>query len=203
MCPPSHPERLGTDRIVRKQPDGFTQDFDSLIELPQGVATGTMGQLSLVTARDDPFALDLKLDHTRDHVECPACRQANKALQLTGADLAAMTFGDASAAWKLLRRQSARLRARTHEADCVYFSEMGKFFGRLRLCDMTPGHVRAYQITRLNNTMRVAGSEEHPWGCAAAHSTINHEIATLGLMMKFASLWHRIKPYYFPLPVPK
>lgn len=203
MCSPSQPERLGTDMVQRKQTDGFTEDFDSLIEMPQGVATDTMGQLSLVKTRANPFALDLKLDHTRDHIDCPACKQSNKALQLTGADLATMTFTEASSSWKLLRRQSARLRERTHEADSVYFSEMGRFFGCLRLCDISPGHVRAYQIARLNNTVRVEGSEEHPWGCAASHSTINHELAALGLMMKFASLWHRIKPYYFPLPVPK
>ena len=203
MYPRSQQEHSRTTMVSSptEQQDGFTQDFDSLIESPPSVVTEPMGQLSLVTHPASLFALDPKLDHTRDHIECPACRLANKALQLTGAELALMPFNEAAAAWKLLRKQSARLRDRTHEADEVYLGQMSKFFSRLRLCDITPGHVRAYQIARLNNAIRVEGSERHPWKCPASHSYINHEIATLGLMMKFAALWHRIKPYYSPLPV--
>jgi len=201
--PPSQRESTGSGNVSskQKQVDGFTQDFDALIDMPQSVQTETMGQLSLVKTLDNPFALDLKLDHTRDHISCPACKAANKALQLTGAELAAMPFDDAASAWMLLRRQSAGLRERTHEATLGHLNALGKFFRRLRLVDITPGHVRAYQIARLNNAMRIEGKELHPWYCVPKHSLINHEIATLGLMMKFASLWHRIKPYYSPLPV--
>ncbi len=200
--PPSQRQATETGMVSSKQEqtDGFTKDFDSLIEASP---TETMGQLSLVKTRDDPFGLDLKLNHTRDHVECPACRQANKALALTGAELAAMPFDDATTAWCLLRRQSARLRERTHEATLGYLNSLGKFFGRLRLVDITPGHVRAYQIARKRNILRIEGADQHPWDDPVSNSYINHEIATLGLMMKFASLWHRIKPYYSPLTVPK
>jgi integrase len=178
--------------------DGFQRDFDDLVD---GGGSETMGQLALVKTRENPFALDLKLDHTRDHFECPACKQANKAVQLTGAELAAMPFDEATAAWMLLRRQSAGLKERTHEATLGYFNAMGIFFGRMRLCDMTPGAVRAYQIARSRNALRIDGVDHHPWSEPVSNSYINHEIATLGKMMKFASLWHRIKPYYSALPV--
>jgi integrase len=204
MCSPSQSRAAQSGYGVpsqEQQTDGFARDFDSLISRDD--AAETMGQLALVTTRDDPFGVDLKLDHTRDHFECPACRQANKALLLTGADLAAMPFDDAKTAWCLLRRQSAGLRERTHEATLGYLNSMGVFFGRMRLCDITPGHVRAYQIARKRNTLRIEGTDRHPWPDPVGNSYINHEIATLGLMMKFASLWHRIKPYYSPLPVPK
>lgn len=179
-------------------PDGFERDFEGRPSAPE-----TMGQLALVKPPPNPFALDLKLDHTRDHVNCPACQVANQALRITGAELAAMRFVDAGAAWTLLRKQSASLRARTHEASEGYLAALAKFFGDLRLTDITPGHVRAYQIARLNNHLRVDGQELHPWKRKASHSYVNHEIATLGLLMRFAGLWHRIKPYYFPLPVPR
>jgi integrase len=178
--------------------DGFELDFDSLVDGPE---EATMGKLALVPGFINPFSLDLKLDHTRDHFECPACRQANKAVQLTGAELAAMPFDEAKAAWCLLRRQQAGLRQRTHEATLGYLNAMGRFFGRMRLCDITPGQVRSYQIARSRNVLRIEGAETHPWDEPVSNSYINHEIATLGKMMKFAALWHRIKPYYSALPV--
>lgn len=186
--------------VTEKQADGFSRDFDALFDLPPHIATEEM-QLALATPRKNPFALDLKLDHTSDHADCPACRMANRAVQLSGAELAAMSFSEAAENWKLLRLQSSRLKARTHEATDGYLNALGKFFGSLRLVDITPGNVRAYQIARLNNRLRIAGVETHPWDCPVSNSSINHEIAALGLMMRFAALWHRIKPYYSPLPV--
>lgn len=190
------------------QPDGFTRDFDAMVERAAIEAqTETMGHLSLVTHPADPLRLDLQLNHTRDHIDCPGCRSANAALQLSAADLAAMTFDAAADAWMKLRRQSATLRERTHETTQGYINALSKFFGRLRLVDITPGHVRGYQIARLNNTLRIDGIERSDiqknavWQRAGGASTVNHEIAALGLMMRFATLWHRIKPYYFPLHV--
>ena len=181
--------------------DGFARDFDDLVGAP-AAEEDALG-LALVKTAANPFACNPALDHTRDHIDCPGCKAANKAMALTGAELADMPFVDAIDAWMLLRRQSAGLRERTHEATLGYLNAMARFFGRLRLRDITPGHVRAYQIARLNNSIRIDGAQERPWDEPVSHSYINHEIATLGLMMKFAALWHRVKPYYSPLPVPR
>jgi len=187
-----------------KPTDGFTRDFDSLVDLPGSVESYPMGQLKLVypNAQSSAFDLDFLHKHTTDHQNCPACQAANEALQVNSADLAGMLFADASRFWMLLRRQSNALKPRTHETTQCYLDALNKFFGQLRLCDITPGHVRSYQIARQHNIVRTADQETHPWQRPAGDSIINHEICALGMMMKRARLWHRIKPYYFPKSMP-
>jgi integrase len=51
--------------------------------------------------------------------------------------------------------------------------------------------------------MRVAGQEIHPWTKPAGHSMVNHELSLLGRILRHCRLWARIKPYYFPLDIPK
>jgi integrase len=113
-----------------------------------------------------------------------------------------MKFPVAAASWMLLRRQSPKLRSRTHETTRGYLDALERFFHSLRLCDITPGHIRSYQIARLHNTLKAAGNELRPWKRNAGHSIINHEISVLGQMLTHCRLWHRVKPYYFPLSMP-
>ena len=161
-----------------------------------------MGQLSLVTKHTPgPFDLDAS-EHTPDHADCPACQAANRALVADNLDLASMIFPDAGRSWMLLREQSPALRIRTHETTQGYVDALGNFFGLIRLCDITPGHLRGYQIARLHNSVRSGGKDLHPWKHQAGHSIINHELSVMGQMLTHCRLWHRIKPYYFPLSMP-
>jgi integrase len=184
-----------------KERDGFASDFDSLVDKGQtGAEPINMGLLEVVARPFDPFTLDLKLDHTIDHVDCPACKGANAAFIVTSEDLADMNFTDAAGFWKLYREQSPVLRERTHETTEGYLDALKKFFGKIILRDITPGHLRGYQIARIHNALRVNGQEIHPWKRKAGNSIINHELSVVGQMLTFAKLWHRCKPYYFPLP---
>jgi integrase len=185
-----------------KARDGFINDFDSLVDHFQTPVelSDLMGPLVVVHRPLDPFALDLRLDHTADHADCPACQGANTALVITSADFAEMTFEDAAKFWKLHRANDTGLRDRTHATTDGHLDALRKFFGRIRLCDITPGQMRGYQIARMHNTLRISGQELHPWKHQAGNSIINHELSVVGQMMTFAKLWHRIQPYYFPLP---
>lgn len=181
------------------QQDGFTRNFDALLDLPQSAVTEEMGHLSLVEPSIDPYAYNAALEHTPNHEHCPACQGANSALVISSADLGDRRFNDAGKFWMLYRVQNPELHIRTHEATQNYLNALGKFFSSVRLRDITPGHLRSYQIARLHNTLRVAGIDTHPWKQKAGHSVINHELCVLGQMLTFAKFWHRIKPYYFPL----
>jgi integrase len=158
---------------------------------PFGVANGLLS---------GPFDIELAEQHTLDHRDCPACMAADAALQAQDSDVALMLFKDAARWWMRLRRQSASLRGGTHESTQGYLNALEKFFGNLRLCDIRPGHIRAYQIARLQNRVRVGDQEVHPWLRNAGHSYVNHEISVLGQMLTHCKLWHLIRPFYFPLP---
>lgn len=113
-----------------------------------------------------------------------------------------MLFPDAAERWMRQRAQSHSLRARTHETTLAYLNALEKFFRSLRMADITPGHLRSYQIARLANLVRIGEREQRPWKRRAGHSIINHELSALGQMLARCRLWHKIKPYYFPLPMP-
>ena len=151
-----------------------------------------------------PFKItEEQMDHTRDHVRCPACRAANVALQAENTNLSRQPFAEARKYWTALRAQSTGIKERTHETDANYLKALDKFFNKLRLCDIMAGHLRGYQFARLTNTVRVDGQETHPWKKPAGHSIINHELCVLQQILKHCNLWARLKPYYFPLKTPK
>lgn len=141
------------------------------------------------------------LDHTDNHDNCPACRAANLALQAEKTNISSLPFSHALKFWKLRRAQSPRLKERTHETTTAYLNALEKFFGSIQLRDITPGNVRAYQLARQANALRLGGKTTRPWKREAGNSTINHELSVLGQMLKHCKLWHRIQPFYFPLPV--
>ncbi len=139
--------------------------------------------------------------HTADHLDCAACRAADDALQSRRANVGQMRFSEAAPWWMRLREQNPALKARTHDATQGCLDALGKFFAALRLCDITPGHVRGYQLARRHNRVRVGDAVLSPWQRAAGASCVNHEISVLGQMLRHCGLWHRIRPYYFPLHV--
>jgi integrase len=140
-------------------------------------------------------------EHTPDHKACPACRSANVALQAEKINISVLPFGEAVKFWKLLRAQDTGLKKRTHETTDDYLNALGKFFDKLCLRQITPGHIRSYQIARQANLIRVDGEEISPWKRKAANMRINHEICALGQILTHCRLWQHIKPFYFPLPV--
>jgi integrase len=193
------------NRFTPARADGFTQNFDALIDIPLSVQESKMGQISLVPdhgSRKGGFDLDNTYEHTPGHADCPACQAANRALVADNMELASMAFSTAAKSWTLLRRQDQDTHDRTHETTQGYLDALERFFGALRLCDITPGQVRGYQIARLHNLVRIKGDDVHPWKRVAGHSTVNHELSVLGQMLTHCRLWHRIKPYYFPLSIP-
>lgn len=179
-------------RALPKQEIGDSIDFED------------MGELTVVGGHTrHAQAFQLELDHTLDHRHCPACRASNIALQAEKTGLAGLPFSEARKFWTLLRAQSTSLKDRTHETDANYLNALERFFGKLHLRDITPGHIRGYQIARTNNLLRVAGNELRPWKRRCGHSIINHELSLLGRILHHCKLWKRIMPYYFPLKTPK
>lgn len=154
----------------------------------------------LMQMMDSPLRVE-SCEHTWNHMNCPACQAAEMALRGNHLHLAEMEFKKASEHWINMRAQSTSLKIRTHEATRTYISALNKFFGSLRLSEITPGHLRGYQLARLANTIKTAQEEMHPWKCAAKPTTVNHELSVLGQMLTHCRLWHRLRPYYFPLHV--
>lgn len=173
-------------------------------QTPALIDLDAMGPLTVVAGfAQRAQAFEIQHEHTIDHNNCPACKASNVALQAEKIGLSSLPFAEARKFWTLLRAQSTSLKERTHETDANYLKQLGKFFDKIRLRDITPGHLRGYQIARLHNLVRVAGAEVHPWTKAAGHSIINHELSVLQRILEHCRLWARLKPYYFPLPTPK
>jgi hypothetical protein len=141
------------------------------------------------------------LEHTPGHINCPACRATRPQVQLEKVDLSVLIFTEASHHWREIREQDPRLKPATRENINWQLQALDKFFGKLRLNEITPGHLRAYQIARQANSIQVKGGEQHPWLKAAGPSCINHELGTLAQMLKHCRLWDDLKPFYFPLVI--
>jgi len=179
----------------------FSDELDLLIALPHSVEPDDTGQITLVPfgSLESTFSPAPSLEHTADHRNCPACVAANESLQGIRVNFAHLTLREAAARWTALREQSLSLHARTHETTQDYLNALGRFFGGLRLCDITPGHLRQYQIARLHNSILIQGQEKHPWKRPCGHSIINHELSVLSQILRHCRLWQRLEPFYFPL----
>lgn len=143
------------------------------------------------------------LTHTPDHQNCPACKALDAALQVGRKNIASLKFSDARIYWTLRRVQDTGLKAGTHERDDAYMEALARFFGPIELYRVTAGHLRAYQMARQKNSMRVGDRDTKPWKRRAENSTINHELALLGRILNHCRLWKNLRSFYFPLPVPK
>lgn len=142
------------------------------------------------------------LHHTADHADCPACIEANVILIQIDSDFSRLPFSQAAHLWMALRRQRRNLKPRTHESNQGYIDALEKFFAPIRLCDITAGHLREYQIARASNCLSIHGRETQPWKRKAGHSIINHEISALGQILKHCKLWEKLQPYYCPERIP-
>jgi len=123
-------------------------------------------------------------------------------LTIDDAVFSALTLAEAVPIWKQIREQRERLRPRTHEATEGYFKALEKFFGGIRLKDITAGQLREYQIGRKANLLHTGAGDIHPWKKRCGNSIINHELAALGQLLHHCGQWARLKPYYAPLPIP-
>jgi integrase len=111
-----------------------------------------------------------------------------------------LLFPDAFALWIGRRVISGRL----YDADPSYMSgktetdyrtsarALGKFFGLLRLRDITDGHMRAYQQARA-----VCDQAAGAWTHRAAANTIRKEIAILIRVLREAGLWDELRDRRF------
>lgn len=144
------------------------------------------------------------LPHTPNHQPpCPACKALDAALQVQRKNISSLTFAEARIYWTARRVQATGIKSGTHDRDDAYMEALTQFFGSLRLREISPGNLRAYQMARSKNRMRVDGADVRPWKRIAKNSTINHELALLGRILNHCRLWKHLREYYFPLPVPK
>jgi integrase len=139
--------------------------------------------------------------HTAGHIQCPACDEANVQLLEIDNDLSRKLFSVASLSWLTLRKQS-RLKPRAIEAIEAQLSALERFFGPIRLIDITPGHLRTYQTARAANSLFINGAETRPWSRPVGNSAINHDLSTLAQLLRHCKLWAKLQPYYFPLHIP-
>lgn len=152
---------------------------------------------------DDGHSVSCESGHTTNHLNCPACTGATVLLLSLDKGFSRLPFQRAAELWQELRKRG-HLKDRTHIDNDLYVRALNKFFGELRLCDIKPGHLKAYQDARTANLLiTVDGRETRPWMKPAGHSIINHEMSCLGQILNHANLWKRLKPYYFPLSIPK
>lgn len=128
--------------------------------------------------------------------------EANLQLIQMDSDFTRLPFNQAAALWMELRKRG-HLKGRTHETNDQYIDALGRFFAGVRLCDITAGHLRAYQIARAANRIEIDGAGTVPWKRPAGHSIINHELSCLAQILKHCKLWPRLQAYYFPLAIPK
>jgi integrase len=152
------------------------------------------------------------LSHTPDHLNCPACTAADLDIRGANPNLARMSFPDAARYWMRLR-ENADLKERSKDGTRAHLEALNRFFHGLQLSEITPGHLRAYQIARQVNSLQIGPLPSNepqncpaamkPWSRTAGHDRINHELGCLGQILTQARLWHRIRPFYFPLHIPK
>lgn len=180
--------------------------LDVIAQLPQLENEDALGPIAspaekaVISAR--VFEID-NLEHTTDHHNCPACKALNAALQAEKKNISSLLFSEARMYWTLRRAQSTAIKPGTHERDDAYLEALDHFFGPIRLRDILPGNLRAYQIARQKNEMRVGDAITKPWKRRAVNSTINHELGLLGRILGHCKLWKDLKEYYYPLKVPK
>jgi len=140
----------------------------------------------------------LRASHTAGHVDCPACGEARTLLyRPVSPDL---FFLDAFDLW-LSHRQvspvpgltSVEFLSRSTEKDYKACSRaLGKFFGKLRLADIHPGHVREYQCARA-----VCNKDAAKWTRPAGANRIRKEVDLLLRILRAAKLWGEEQDLYF------
>ena len=145
--------------------------------------------------------LNHTLQHTVDHVDCPACQAADELLKIDPIEMRAMAFADAAVLWVRRRGHDPNFRPRGLESVQSSEASLEKFFGRVKMSSITAGMLQSYQQARKENTFVVGGAVRHPWRKPAGHSAINHDLSVLHQMLAFCGCWAKIAPEYYPLPI--
>jgi site-specific recombinase XerD len=86
--------------------------------------------------------------------------------------------------WMEIKRPLVR--ARTIHDYKQHLKPLGAFFAEMPLENIQTEHLREYQKHRIAQKV--------------GPTVINHEIGTLGQILKEARTWHTVQPYYKPLP---
>lgn len=109
-------------------------------------------------------------------------------------DFAQKPFPEAAELWLASRKNINGGQHSTRFMYTCYIKALSRFFGHLRLDEITSERLQEYQ------KLRAAGSLE---GSArpAGPSLINHELNTLQQVLTRAGLWSQIADWYEPLPV--
>lgn len=125
-------------------------------------------------------------EHTIGHVNCPAC-EANLREAIEGESFAALSVTQAALRW--IEHKQLSIQVRTLRDYKQHIKSLGAFFDPMPLSDFHIGNVRSYQ--------------KHRMASGVGGIRINHEVSTLGQLLKEAGVWHKIKPYHKALPMPK
>ena len=149
------------------------------------------------------------LEHTPNHLECPACDAARESLDL---DLDGdMPFEQASMLWLGMRKADVspdgvaarRIRATTESSYAQYLRSLNLFFGGVPLGAIHRGNLKEYQRMRLNGLgpfVRRRRPHEEPRPLTVSAKKVNQELATLRQVMQCASVWRReLEVGYKPL----
>jgi integrase len=111
---------------------------------------------------------------------------SNESIYVESLELAEMPFPEAAKAW-LLAREVFISPKTFHEYE-LNINTLGRFFCEMRLREITPELIRAYQRTRARTVSAFA---------------VNHECSVIQQMLKHVGLWDEIRSQYQPLPLPK
>lgn len=151
----------------------------------------------------DPFQPngDEELQHTLDHIDCPACEATRLELNRT-TDVKKLKFRDAAElrlmeehfylqpenALLVVEDKSLRVGARTYRDHCDFARRLNVFFGGIPVEMIHEGHWHQYQKRRL----KTAGS-----------GVVNHELSFLKRILERAGAWDAIKSKCHTLHVGK
>lgn len=85
-----------------------------------------------------------------------------------------------------------------------HIDQINKFLEDIPMNRMHIGHLRQYQIARMENSITLPdGTKKQPWKRRAGSSLINHELSVVQMILKRAGVWgQRFAPHYEPIPKP-
>ncbi len=149
------------------------------------------------------------LDHTPNHLECPACDAARDG---SDRDLdGGMVFQLASTLWLDMLKADVsdggvaarRIRATTESSYSQYLRSLNLFFGEIPLNKIHRGNLKEYQRMRLNGLgpfVRRRRPHEEPRALTVSPKKVNQELAALRQVMQCADMWKReLEVAYKPL----
>jgi integrase len=105
---------------------------------------------------------------------------------ITPLQLRTLPFRQAAEQWLEIKKLHSR-KPRTLEMYQWYIRNLEKTFGDLLLSQINIVHILEYQ---------------HQRRLSVGPSCVNHELNTLGQILRYADLWDLIEKHYRPLPIP-